>query len=232
MTNDRGFLPKARREELDERLRRRLDRWYANAYPDDNLFLTLARRPGVLDATWGFIAYVYGGGSLIEPELFELVRKKLAYNNECLHCAAVTSGAALSGEGAALLEKLFDYERSDLPERTKAALAFADRLSGEHTGFDETQYRRLREHFSDDEILDLGMTIGFAIGWQRFNTAMGILPDSWRDGSPLPWQPMLDAEIASGNGGSPAGPAGVTGPAGPAGVTDAGPGAGCPPRDS
>ncbi|MDT7773351.1 MAG: hypothetical protein QOC67_2275, partial [Pseudonocardiales bacterium] len=70
MTNDRGFLPKARREELDERLRQRLDRWYANAYEDDNLFLTLARRPGVLDATWGFIRYIYGGGSLIEPELF------------------------------------------------------------------------------------------------------------------------------------------------------------------
>jgi alkylhydroperoxidase family enzyme len=199
MTNDRGFLPKARREELDERLRQRLDRWYANAYEDDNLFLTLARRPGVLDATWGFIRYIYGGGSLIEPELFELVRKRLAYNNRCLHCSAVTSRAATSraatsGEGEALLEKLFDFERSDLPERTKAALAFADRLSGVHTEFDDVEYRRLREHFSDDEILDLGMTIGFAIGWQRFNTAMGILPDSWRDGSALPWQPMLDAE--------------------------------------
>ncbi|MDT7611665.1 MAG: hypothetical protein QOG96_6168 [Pseudonocardiales bacterium] len=201
MTNDRGFLPKARREELDERLRQRLDRWYANAYEDDNLFLTLARRPGVLDATWGFIRYIYGGGSLIEPELFELVRKKLAYNNRCLHCSAVTSRAALAGdatagEGAAVLEKLFDYERSDLPARTKAALAFADRLSGEHTGFDDTEYQRLRGHFSDDEILDLGMTIGFAIGWQRFNTAMEILPDSWRDGSPLPWQPMLAVDSA------------------------------------
>jgi alkylhydroperoxidase family enzyme len=206
MTNDRGFLPKARREDLDERLRRRLDRWYANAYEDDNLFLTLARRPGVLDATWGFIAYVYGGGSLIEPELFELVRKKLAFNTQCLHCGVVTSRSALrrdpsqdadEGHTAALLEKLFDYERSDLPARTKAALAFADRLSGEHTGFDETEYRRLREHFSEDEILDLGMTVGFAIGWQRFNAAMGILADSWRDGSALPWQPMLDAEMST-----------------------------------
>jgi len=195
MTNNRGFLPKARREELDERLRRRLDRWYANAYEDDNLFLTLARRPGVLEATWGFVRYIYGGESSIEPELFELVRKRLAYNNRCLHCASVTSRAALpSTEGQELLAKLFDHERSDLPERTKAALAFADRLSGEHTEFDEAEYRRLRQQFSDDEILDLGMTIGFAVGWQRFNAAMGILPDSWRDGSPLPWQETLDAE--------------------------------------
>jgi len=83
--NEHGWLPKARREELDEKLRRRLDRWYDNAYRDDNLFLTMARRPGLLDATWGFIRYIYGGGSSVEPELFELVRIKLAWNNQCVH---------------------------------------------------------------------------------------------------------------------------------------------------
>ena len=85
MANERGWLPKVRREELDERLRRQLDRWYQNAYADDNLFLTMARRPELLDATWGFIKYMYGGGSSIEPELFELVRVRLAWNNQCVH---------------------------------------------------------------------------------------------------------------------------------------------------
>jgi hypothetical protein len=42
MVNERGKLPKARREELDEQLQRRLARWYDNAYGDDNLFLTMA----------------------------------------------------------------------------------------------------------------------------------------------------------------------------------------------
>ncbi len=83
--NERGRLPKAKREELDEQLLRRLDRWYDSAYRDDNLFLTMARRPGLLDATWGFIRYMYGGGSSVEPELFELVRIKLAWNNQCVH---------------------------------------------------------------------------------------------------------------------------------------------------
>jgi hypothetical protein len=85
VANERGWLPKAARAELDERLRRMLDRWYANAYEDDNLFLTMARRPGLLEATWGFIRYMYGGGSSIEPELFELVRIKLAWANRCVH---------------------------------------------------------------------------------------------------------------------------------------------------
>jgi len=85
MANDRGLLPKTSREQLDDHLKRQLDRWYQNAYQDDNLFLTMARRPGLLDATWGFIRYIYGGASTIEPELFELVRVKLAWNNRCVH---------------------------------------------------------------------------------------------------------------------------------------------------
>ena len=85
MANVRGLLPKARRDELDERLTRLLDRWYTNAYEDDNLFLTMARRPALLDATWGFIRYIYGGASSVEPELFELLRVRLAWNNRCVH---------------------------------------------------------------------------------------------------------------------------------------------------
>jgi hypothetical protein len=85
MANDRGLLPKARREDLGEPLQRLLDRWYRNAYEDDNLFLTMARRPGLLEATWGYIRYIYGGGSTIEPELFELLRVRLAWANRCVH---------------------------------------------------------------------------------------------------------------------------------------------------
>jgi hypothetical protein len=85
MANARGRLPKARREELTPELVSMLERWYRNAYTDDNLFLTMARRPGLLDATWGFIRYIYGGGSSIEPELFELLRVRLAWRNRCVH---------------------------------------------------------------------------------------------------------------------------------------------------
>jgi hypothetical protein len=85
MANARGLLPKARREELPEELRSRLERWYRDAYQDDNLFLTMARRPGLLDATMGFVRYAYGGTSSVEPELFEIVRVRLAWKNRCVH---------------------------------------------------------------------------------------------------------------------------------------------------
>jgi hypothetical protein len=85
MTNAYGFLPKAERAGLDDDLKDRLGAWFEHAYPDDNLFLTMAKRPDLLKATYGFIAYVYGGKSKIERDLFELCRLRMAHNNECVH---------------------------------------------------------------------------------------------------------------------------------------------------
>jgi alkylhydroperoxidase family enzyme len=99
------------------------------------------------------------------------------------------------GRGATedLVAKLGDYERSDLPERTKAALRLADKLSGDDRSVDAAFMGMLREHYSDDQILDLGMTIAFASGWQRFIEAFGIVPDRWTDHSPLPFQPLPES---------------------------------------
>ena len=90
------------------------------------------------------------------------------------------------------MAKLADYESSDLPERTKAALRLADKLSGDDRSVDADFMASLREHFSDDQILDLGMTVAFASGWQRFIEAFGIVPDRWRDGAPLPFHALDD----------------------------------------
>jgi len=91
-----------------------------------------------------------------------------------------------------LVAKLADYEHSDLPERTKTALRLADRLAGDEPTVDPAFYEALRRHFSDDEILDLGMTITFASGWQRFIEAFGIVPDRWRDGGAPPFHALHD----------------------------------------
>lgn len=89
----------------------------------------------------------------------------------------------------ATIQKAHDYEASDLTERQKTALRLADALAFEHTSVDAAFVARLREHFSDDELVDLGMSIAFLLGWGRFIEAFGILPDAWRDGGPVPWEP-------------------------------------------
>jgi alkylhydroperoxidase family enzyme len=98
------------------------------------------------------------------------------------------------GRGATenLVAKLADYEGSDLPPRTKAALRLADKLSGDHPAVDPAFMAGLRAHFTDGEILDLGMTIAFASGWQRFIEAFGIVPDRWTERAPSPFQPLRE----------------------------------------
>jgi alkylhydroperoxidase family enzyme len=96
------------------------------------------------------------------------------------------------GRGATedLVAKLTDYETSDLPERTKTALRLADTLSGDRPSVDPAFMAALRAHFTDEQILDLGMTIAFASGWQRFIEAFGVVPDGWSDGARSPFAPL------------------------------------------
>jgi alkylhydroperoxidase family enzyme len=89
-----------------------------------------------------------------------------------------------------MVAKLEDYESSDLPERTKVALRLADRLAGDHPTIDPELDAALRRHFSGDQLIDLGMTLTFASGWQRFIEAFGIVPDRWQDGTPLPFHAL------------------------------------------
>ena len=90
------------------------------------------------------------------------------------------------------MAKLQDYESSDLPERTKVALRLADRLVGEHPTIEPELDTQLRRHFTGDQLIDLGMTLTFASGWQRFIEAFGIVPDRWQDGAPPPFRPLQD----------------------------------------
>jgi hypothetical protein len=85
VANAHGHLPKADPQQLDPELRRRLEVWVAKAYADDNLFLTLARRPAVLDLFLGWVAFVYAGASSLDPALLELCRVRLASRNQCVH---------------------------------------------------------------------------------------------------------------------------------------------------
>ena len=84
--------------------------------------------------------------------------------------------------------KIHDYENSDLPDRTKMALRLTDRLFHDRQRLDEAFYRQLRQHFNEQELLDLGMTLTMGMGWQRFIEAFGIRPDNWNEGMADPWE--------------------------------------------
>jgi len=83
--NTHGQLPKADPAQLSPELRRRLEVWFDKAYRDDNLFLTLAREPAVLDLFLGWVSLIYTERSRVDPKLVELCRIRLAARNACVH---------------------------------------------------------------------------------------------------------------------------------------------------
>ena len=85
MANTHGRLPKADPDALPDELRQRLNVWFDKAYKDDNLFLTLANRPGVLDMFLNWVSFVYTDASSLDPKMVELCRIRMAARNQCVH---------------------------------------------------------------------------------------------------------------------------------------------------
>lgn len=85
MANEHGMLPKADIAALDDELRHRLEVWYDKAYTDDNLFLTLANRPAVLNQFLEWVRFIYTDESSLDPMVVELCRIRLAARNQCVH---------------------------------------------------------------------------------------------------------------------------------------------------
>jgi hypothetical protein len=83
--NEHGRLPKAGHDELSAELNERLAVWHDKAYKDDNLFLTLARRPAVLELFLDWVRFVYTDASSLSPKMVELCRVRSAVQNQCVH---------------------------------------------------------------------------------------------------------------------------------------------------
>ena len=72
-------------------------------------------------------------------------------------------------------EDLLEFERSErFDERQKAALAYASQLVWTPTGADAGVFARLREHFSDEQITELGYFVALTFGQQRWIKTLGI----------------------------------------------------------
>lgn len=119
-------------------------------------------------------------GSLsLPPRLVELVRLRVAFHNQCRSCMALRSADAIDD---GLTEELVcdlrhPEESEDLTEGERSALEYADKLSIAHHAVDDALFARLREHFTDEEIVELGAHIGFCLGFGRVAMSWDLVDD-------------------------------------------------------
>ena len=81
------------------------------------------------------------------------------------------------------VQKISDYKNSDLSEREKAVLRLTEIIASEPHTLDDEFFGLLKKHFSDEQLLDLGVAVGLLNGLHRFLETFGILPDSYEEGA-------------------------------------------------
>jgi AhpD family alkylhydroperoxidase len=140
--------------------------------------------PGVIQAMLGLERQVRKAG--LDRKLLDLVRMRASQINHCAYCLDMHSkDARANGETEQRLYGLNAWR--DTPyysPRERAALEWTEALTlvAEEEVSDEV-YERVREHFSEDEIVHLSLAIVAINGFNRLNAAARTVPGDYVAGS-------------------------------------------------
>ncbi len=121
------------------------------------------------------------------PErLVELVRLRVAFFNQCRSCMAIRYTDAvndgLTEDLVCSLEK--PVEAENLSDAEKAAIHFGELMATDHLRIDDGVYEELKRHFSQAQIVELGMIVAFFVGFGRLAATYHMveeLPQAFRD---------------------------------------------------
>lgn len=113
---------------------------------------------------------------LLGGRLLEFLRIRSAQLGGCAPCMASRKAGGVTDDDAACLANPAMID--GVTEREKLALEFLDRLATNHWAIDDDVYRRLAEHFTTAEIIELGTTCGGMIGMHRFMHTLDLHGDA------------------------------------------------------
>jgi AhpD family alkylhydroperoxidase len=117
-------------------------------------------------------------------KLKEMCRIRISVAHKCGYCSTVRSNVARAeGLDEDLVSDLLN-EGAKLSPREKAALAYADQFkSGDEAIDSDAVYDGLRRHFSEEEIIELGMLCAQTVGVGRLVRSLNVL--SWKEACEL-----------------------------------------------
>ena len=140
--------------------------------------------PGALKAMYGLEVYVRHSG--LEPALLELVKLRASQLNGCAYCIDMhTKDARARGESEQRLYLLDAWHESPFyTERERAALEWTEavtRIADGHVP--DSVYERVREQFSEQELVNLTMAVVAINGWNRLAISFRSVPGSYQVGA-------------------------------------------------
>jgi hypothetical protein len=113
---------------------------------------------------------------LLGGRLLELLRIRSAQLGGCAPCMASRKVEGATDEIVACLTD--PALAGELTIREQLALEYLNLLATDHHRIGDDLYRRMAEHFTVAEIVELGMTCGHMIGTHRFMHTLNIYGDS------------------------------------------------------
>ena len=132
-------------------------------------------------------------GRCLPERLVELIRLRIAFFNQCRSCMAIRySDAVAEGVTESLVCSLErPQESTDLSAAEKAAIRYGELLATDHLAIGDDTFTDLRRYFSEAEIVELGMTAAFFVGFGRLAATWHMveeLPEAFRRDGPIsPW---------------------------------------------
>lgn len=131
-------------------------------------------RPEMGVAVGGLAEAVYEKSAL-PPRVREAARMRMARINECQVCLGWRiPELAEQGVDEELYAHVEDPEAGDYSEAERLAIEYAERYALDHLSLDDAFFDRMREHFTDAEILDLTICIGNWLAFGRLNQVLQL----------------------------------------------------------
>lgn len=150
----------------------------------------------------GFVRFfgALRGERTLPERLTELMRLRIAYHNQCRSCMAVRYAAACAdGVDEALVCSLErPAEAGNLTEREKLAIDYGERLATDHLSIDDAYTDRLRQQFTEAEIVELGIFAALCVGFGRLGASWDMveeLPGAFRQRGDEPIAPWRQEEL-------------------------------------
>ena len=134
------------------------------------------------------------------PErLIELMRLRIAFHNQCRSCMAIRPPSApdsFTEDDVCSLER--PAEAENLDEREKLAIDFGERFATNHLSIDDAYFERLKEHFSESEIIELMLHCALYVGMGRLAALLDMteeLPSGFQKPFGEPVLPTADEPV-------------------------------------
>jgi AhpD family alkylhydroperoxidase len=113
---------------------------------------------------------------ILPPEERELARMRIAQINDCVACSDFRAPSVLeAGVAPELYANVVAYASyPGYTPRQRLAIEYAERFATDHGSIDDAFVERLREFFTDPEILDLTLCLAVFLGLGRSLSVLGV----------------------------------------------------------